>query len=78
MIQCVEFVYYLKKTGYDGVVFFDTFPIRENPEAEINANIETYRKISKKIDEYGMDRIETVIQAHDGVKIQEMIQEMFL
>ena len=46
--------------------------------SEINANIETYRKISKKIDEYGMDRIEAVIQAHDGVKIQEMIQEMFL
>ena len=78
LIQCVEFVYYLKKTGYDGVVFFDTFPIRENPEAEIKANIDTYRKISAKIDAYGMDRIAEVINSHDGVRIQEMIQEMFL
>lgn len=78
LIQCVEFVYYLKKTGYDGVVFFDTFPIRENPEREIKANIDTYKKICKKIDEYGMDRIADVIASHDGVRVQEMIQEMFL
>lgn len=78
LIQCVEFVYYLKKTGYDGVVFFDTFPIREDPEKEIKANIDTYKKICRKIDEYGMDRIDSVIETQDAVKVQEMIQEMFL
>lgn len=78
LIQCVEFVYYLKKTGYDGVVFFDTFPIREDPAREIKANIDTYKKICRKIDEYGMDRIGKVIESQDAVLVQEMIQEMFL
>ena len=27
--QSAEFIYYLERYGYDGVVFFDTFPIRE-------------------------------------------------
>ncbi len=78
LIQCTEFVYYLKKTGYDGVVFFDTFPIREDVAQEIQVNIDTYKKISGKIDEYGMERIGEVIRSHDSVTIQKMILEMFL
>lgn len=78
MIQAIEFVYYLKKTGYDGVVFFDTFPIRENVAEEIRANIDTYKKINALIDDYGMDRIDSVIQTHDAVQIQKMIMEMLL
>lgn len=78
MVQAIEFVYYLKKTGYDGVVFFDTFPIREEVSGEIKANIDTYKKISALIDEYGMDRIDDVIQTHDAVQVQKMIMEMLL
>ena len=36
---CAEFIYYLKRYHYDGVVFFDTFPIRENAILEVQANI---------------------------------------
>lgn len=78
MVQAIEFVYYLKKTGYDGVVFFDTFPIRENVAEEIKANIDTYKKISALIDHYGMERIDRVIQTHDAVQIQKMLMEMLL
>lgn len=76
--QAIEFVYYLKKTGYDGVVFFDTFPIRENVAQEVQANIDTYKKISAMIDRYGMDKIDAVIQSHDGVKAHNMLMEMLM
>lgn len=78
MIQAIEFVYYLKKTGYDGVVFFDTFPIRENVAEEIKVNIETYKKICLLIENFGMERIHQVIQSQDAVEIQKMIMEMLL
>ena len=78
LVLALEFVYYLKKTGYDGVIFFDTFPIREEVSEEIAANILTYKKLSEKLDAFGMDRIGRVIEEHDSVAIQRMLNEIFL
>ena len=38
--HAAEFIYYLKKYNYQGVVFFDTFPIRENAKLETQAKNE--------------------------------------
>lgn len=48
-------------------MFFDTFPIRENAKEETQANIDSFEKISKIIDEIGMDRIAEVVSKRDGV-----------
>jgi len=71
--QCIEFVYYLKKYNYDGVVFFDTFPVREEAEAEINANVETFKKIDALIDRVGMEKFEEIIGRNDGVAAQQFL-----
>lgn len=71
--QCIEFVYYLKKYKYDGVVFFDSFPVREESEAEINANVETFKKIDSLIDKVGMEKFEEVISKNDGVVSQQFL-----
>lgn len=71
--QSIEFVYYLKKYHYDGVVFFDSFPVREDTEAEINANIATFKKISALIDKIGMEAFETVISRNNGVASQQFL-----
>ncbi len=74
--QCIEFVYYLKKYHYDGVVFFDSFPVREEAEAEINANVETFKKISDLIDRVGMEKFEEIISKNDGVAAQQFLINM--
>lgn len=74
--QCIEFVYYLKKYGYKDVVFFDTFPIRENPVDEITANISAFCQIESWIDAIGMDHIGSVIQAQDGIKAHQLVFDM--
>lgn len=76
--QCIEFVYYLKKYNYDGVVFFDTFPVREDAEPEINANIETFKKINDMIDRVGMDKFEEIISKNDAVAAQQFLIENLL
>ena len=77
LIQCVEFVYYLKKTGYDGVVFFDTFPIRENPEREIKANIDTYyNPLVNGLVEDVDATIEQFRQALEAAGIRDVLAEM--
>lgn len=74
--QCIEFVYYLKKYNYDGVVFFDSFPVREDAEKEITANINTFKKISDLIDRVGMDQFEAVISKNDGVVSQQFLMDI--
>ena len=70
---CAEFVYYLKKYHYDGVVFFDTFPKREEAVAETQANIDAFEKISHLIDEIGLDKISEVVSKSDGVSASKLI-----
>lgn len=74
--QCIEFVYYLKKYKYDGVVFFDTFPVREDAQEEISANIVTINKISDMIDRVGMERFEEIISKNNGAASQQFLMNI--
>jgi xylose isomerase len=71
--RALEFVYYLKKYHYDGVVFFDTFPVREKVHEEVQANIEMFTAINNAIDAIGMETIEHTIEKNDGVAAQQLI-----
>lgn len=71
-----EFIYYLKRYHYDGVVFFDTFPIREDAPREVQANIDAFELIIKKIDQVGVDNITKVIAKRDGIAANQLILEL--
>lgn len=73
---CLEFVYYLKKYDYTGVVFFDTFPRREAAASETQANIDAFEKLSCLIDEIGLEKIDEVISKCDGVSASRLVLSM--
>lgn len=73
---CAEFIYYLKRYHYDGVVFFDTFPIRENAILEVQANVDAFEQISKMVDKIGIDEISKTVAKRDGISAQNLILEM--
>lgn len=73
---CAEFIYYLERYAYDGVVFFDTFPIREESKAECQANIDAFELIKSKVDRVGKDRITEIVAQHDGLAAQALILEL--
>lgn len=66
----------MKKYQYDGVVFFDSFPVRENAREEIEANIRTMSLLDATVDKVGLDYIETVVAKQDGVSANALVLEM--
>lgn len=75
-VLAMEFIYYLRLYNYQGVVFFDTFPIREDPFQETQANIDAFEKINALVDKIGMDEIARVISSKDGVQVSRLMLEM--
>jgi len=74
--QSAEFIYYLERYHYDGVVFFDTFPIREESKAECQANIDAFELVKSKVDRIGVDGINQIVSQHDGISAQHLILDM--
>lgn len=76
--QTLEFLYYVKKHGYDHAIYFDTFPKREEARAECEANIAMVRRIDETIDRLGMDRIREAVDANDGVGVSKLVLDAFM
>lgn len=75
-LQALEFVYYLVKYKYEGVVFFDSFPIREEPSKEIKANISMFNKMIDIIDYLGSEYIERILNNQDSLEIINMLNKI--
>ncbi|TVQ97210.1 MAG: sugar phosphate isomerase/epimerase [Spirochaetaceae bacterium] len=74
--RAMEFVYFLKQTGFDGTVFFDTFPEREDPRDEFALNVETFELIESRLDEFSQ-AISRVLESQDGIAAQRLAHAMF-
>lgn len=75
--KTLEMLYYLKKHNYDGVIYFDTFPIIEGASKECERNIEMINYMEKLIDDLGLDYIQTIIDKNDAVKASRLMMEFF-
>ena len=76
--QTLEFLYYVKKHGFDHAVYFDTFPKRERAAAECAANVAMVRRIDETIDRLGLDRIQAAVDANDGVGVSRLVLDAFM
>lgn len=74
-LQTLEFVYYLRKFQYEDAIYFDTFPVRENPVEEIKQNVKLIRKVFELVDGIGLEKIEKIIEANDGVVATQLLLE---
>ena len=68
--ETAEMLYYLLRYGYQGVIYFDTFPRRESASQEAAANVEMMDLLLAKLTSYGIDRITGVVDQADGVQAQ--------
>ncbi|WP_203249099.1 sugar phosphate isomerase/epimerase family protein [Sporosarcina beigongshangi] len=75
LLQTLEFMYYVKKHNYQGVIYFDTFPTREEPLAEIRQNVKSINKISELVDRLGLEHIQDVINKNDAVAVNELFYQ---
>lgn len=76
LMHTLEFLYYARRAKYRRAIYFDTFPLRENPEMECETNIRTVNRLWAMLDALGMDAIEQMIREQDGMtamKIQHAV-----
>jgi xylose isomerase len=71
-LSTLEFIYYLRKYRYDGVVFFDTFPLREDPVAECRHNIQVVKAMDAFLERLGDERVASLIEQGDAVAVQKL------
>ena len=75
--KTLEFLYYVKKHNYDGMFYFDTFPVIENATDECKANIDMITKLDSLIDSVGMDKIGEVIDKNDAIAAHKLMIGFF-
>ncbi len=54
----LELLTVLRRGAYDGTLYFDTFPIRENPAAESAANVAMVHRLERLIDRFDGDQLQ--------------------
>lgn len=74
--KTLEVFYYLEKYDFQGVLYFDTFPKREEAAAECRANVAMCNSIQKLIHKYGMERMGEVISKNDATAVSNMMVEL--
>lgn len=74
-VQTLELLLALRNGGYRGTIYFDTFPIREDPVAECAANIAAVERLEAAIDRLPVDRLSGAQARHDAVAIDLLLRE---
>ena len=71
--KTLELFYYLMKYDYQDVIYFDTFPKREDAAAECRLNRRICAALERKIADTGLDRMAARIGRPDGADAAEMM-----
>ncbi len=73
LVKTIEFLYYIKLHGYNQAIYFDTFPVIEDPIAECERNINMIKKLDQLIDKVGMSHIQSVIDKNSAVAASDLV-----
>lgn len=77
----LELLWQIKKDGYDGAIYFDTFPDASglDPVHECETNIATVHQLMSAVDRLDADnRLTSVIAQQDAVSAQQIVNSVLL
>ncbi|WP_018183172.1 TIM barrel protein [Kaistia granuli] len=80
-VQTIELLRQIRRDGYDGAIYFDTFPDMTglDPVHECQVNIQTVRRMLAIVDRLERDnRLVEAIDRQDAVSSQGIVQEAML
>lgn len=75
-MKTLEFIYYLKKHGYNNAIYFDTFPTIEDAEEECAQNIAMIHMLDRAIETVGLDEVQRVIDANSGIEAAALMRRL--
>ena len=76
LIESLEFLYWLEKTGYDGWYTLDIFPYREDGVKAARESIAWIEVLLGILDQVGHKKIEEVIGKGDAAESSRMLREV--
>ena len=80
-LQTIELLRQIRRDGYDGAIYFDTFPDMTglDPVRECEVNIATVKRMLGVVERLDKDnRLSAAIDRQDAVATQAIVQEIML
>jgi len=74
--QTLELLATLRRYDYRGTIYFDTFPVREDPAAESAANVARVRALESILDRLDPERLADLQTRHDAIGVQALLDEV--
>ena len=74
--QTIELLEVLRTGGYAGTIYFDTFPVREDPARECAANIATVRRFEALLDRLDAGALGVAREAHDAAAVRRLLTDL--
>jgi xylose isomerase len=74
--QTLELLIALKRAGWDGTIYFDTFPGHVDPVTECAANIATVRRMDTLLNTIDVDDLAGIQGKQDGVGAARLLLEL--
>ncbi len=74
--ETLELLWYLRRFGYDGSIYFDTFPERIDPPDESAANIRTVERLERLLDRLDDGVLARLQERHDALAVTGLIQAL--
>jgi len=71
--QTLELLTVLRRYDYRGTIYFDTFPVREDPASESAANVTRVRALEAILDRLDLGRLTELQARHDALGVQALL-----
>ncbi len=75
-LEYLEFIYWLRKTGYEGYMVLDQFPYREDGREAVAESAEWLNFLESLIDKADMDEISAVIAKNDAIGASRLMRKL--
>jgi len=77
LYETLEFLYYIKKTGYQGYLGFDIFPYRMDPVQALKLCVENTRALERLLDKIDFPSLEKAQEEGDAARTHEIVRQVF-
>jgi len=78
LVETLEFLYTVKKIGWDSALKLDLFPYRENPVSAVKESILTLRKLEACVERLDFAALSAAQSKHDAMAIQGIIRDALI
>ncbi len=75
-LEYLEFIYWLRKTGYQGYMVLDQFPYREDGRDAVSESAEWLDFLESLVDRADMDEISSVIAENNAISASRLMRRL--